>query len=76
MVDDMGLTYSFITPLKKTNQYKYTSKPRKYKKSRTVDTELINPIESTNNKTVNTSNIKEDECRQTITVFERYVEKK
>ena len=76
MIDDMGVTHSFMIPLKQAPPHQYTPKPRKHKKSRAVDTELINPVESTDNKTVNTRNIKVDEERNTTKVFERYVEKK
>ena len=69
----MGLTYSFIMPLKHSNQHTYEYAPRpkslkkhnKHKKSRISDTKLINPLES----------IKVDEERETIAVFERHVEK-
>ena len=67
----MGLTYSFIMPLKHSNQHTHEYAPRpkrrsKHKKSRISDTKLINPLES----------IKVDEERETIAVFERHVEKK
>jgi hypothetical protein len=73
----MGLTYSFIAPLGQHNQrtYQYISRPKKnknkknnkHKKSRISDTELINPVESTNTKI--------DDQRDTVAVFERNVEK-
>ena len=75
MIDDMGLTHSFMIPLKQAPPHQYTPKPRKHKKFRKVDTELINPVESTDNETVNTPNIKIDEHRQTTAVFERYEKK-
>jgi len=73
----MGLTYSFIAPLGQHNQrkYQYISRPKKnknkknnkHKKSRISDTELINTVESTNTKI--------DDQRDTVAVFERNVEK-
>ena len=79
----MGLTYSIMMPLGQRNKrtYEYAPRPKKnkkynkHKKSRIADTELINPVESTNNETVNTPNIKIDEHRQTTAVFERYEKK-
>lgn len=73
VIDEMGLTYSFMMPLGQRNQrtYQYIPRPKKnnkypkHKKSRIADTQLINPVEST----------KEDEERETVKVFERHVEK-
>jgi hypothetical protein len=68
----MGITYSIMMPLGQRNKrtYEYVSRPKrpkKHKKSRISDTELINPAESTS------TNI--DEERDTVKVFERNVEK-
>ena len=73
----MGLTSSFMFPRMQRNQptYEYAPKPRKHKKSRPYTTELINPVESTNNETINTPNIKVEEYRQTIAVVEHYEKK-
>ena len=72
----MGLTYSLIMPHtpRKQRRYEYAPKLIKqlkkhnnYKKSRIISTELIDPIESTSAKA--------NDGRETVKVFERYVEK-